>query len=331
MYLSKKLPMTLLPKAPDLTLEDGAIDAETVSLSVASTCPSVSCPVCGHETARLHSRYRRTVADLPWGGRSVRLSVRLRRFRCSESECPRRIFAERPASVVEPYAHKTTRLHKVLRLVGFALDGEGGARLLMRLGLRASPSTLLRYVVRGSPEAAHPPPNAVGIDDWAFRRGNRYGTIVVDLERHEVIDLLEDREAGSVAAWLKRHPEIRVVARDRSGAYAEAATTGAPQAMQVADRWHLMHNLAAALEEFLLQQRRVLREASKTEARSPEDEDDAASVSLALSPVTAPGSGARGSWRRARSATSVSWCSGETFAGCTWPGLTCSTQQEGSA
>lgn len=101
------------------------------------------------------------------------------------------------------------------------------------------PSTLLRYV-RGSPSVVHPPPNAIGIDDWAFRRGHRYGTILVDLERHEVIDLLEDREAGSVSAWLKRHPEIRIIARDRGGAYAEAAAKGAPQAVQVADRWHLL-------------------------------------------------------------------------------------------
>jgi transposase len=239
MYSLKKLSMSLLPKVPGLQLENVAIDAKTVSLSVASTRPSASCPVCGHKTARLHSRYRRTVADLPWGGRSVRLSLLVRRFRCSAPQCLRRIFAERLASVVEPYAPKTTRLHEILRLVGFALGGEGGARLLWRLGMRASPSTLVRYV-RGSPSVVHPPPNAVGIDDWAFRRGHRYGTILVDLERHEVIELLEDREAGSVLAWLKRHPEIRIIARDRSGAYAEAAAKGAPHAVQVADRWHLL-------------------------------------------------------------------------------------------
>ena len=109
--------------------------------------------------------------------------------------------------MVEPYARKTMRLQEILRVVGFALGGEGGARLLWRLRMSASPSTLLRYV-RDSPGVLHPPPHAVGIDDWAFRRGHRYGTIIVDLERHEVIDLLEDRGAGSVFAWLKRHPEI---------------------------------------------------------------------------------------------------------------------------
>ncbi len=161
MYSSKKLPMALLPKAPGLKLQDVAIDAKTVSLSVASTSSSVACPVCGRESARIHSHYRRTLADLPWGGRSVRLSLRVRRLRCSESGCPRRIFAERLASVVELYARETTRLREVLRLVGFAMGGEGGARLLMRLGMRASPSALPRYV-RGSPSDVYPSPSAVG-------------------------------------------------------------------------------------------------------------------------------------------------------------------------
>ena len=271
MYSSKKLPMTLLPKAPGLKLRDVAIDAEIVSFSVESTCPSAACPLCGRRTARLHSRYLRTLADLPWGGRSVRLSLRVRRFRCTDSGCSRRIFAERLPSIVEPYARKTRRLHEILELFGFALGGEGGVRLLERLGMEASPSTLLRYV-RGSPEVAHPLPTAVGIDDWAFRRGRRYGTMIVDLERHEVIDLIEDREAGAVRAWLERHPQIRIVARDRGGAYAEAATKGAPQAAQVADRWHLIHNLAGALEEFLLHKKKVLREAATTETQSAEED-----------------------------------------------------------
>src|SRR5215213_1466926 len=263
--------MTLLPKAPGWKLRDVAINAEMISLSIESICPAVACPVCAQKTARLHSHYLRTLADLPWGGRSVRLSLRVRRFRCSRSECPRRIFAERLPSVVEPYARKTGRLHEILELFGFALGGEGGTRLLRRLGMKASPSTLLRYV-RSSPEVAHPQPHAVGIDDWAFRRGRRYGTMIVDLERHEVIDLIEDREAGAVRVWLERHPQIKIVARDRGGAYAEAATKGAPQAVQVADRWHLMHNLAGALEEFLLHKKKVLREAARTETQSPEED-----------------------------------------------------------
>jgi transposase len=128
--------------------------------------------------------------------------------------------------------------------------------------MRASPSTLLRYV-RDSPSVLHPQPQAVGIDDWAFRRGHRYGTIVVDLDRHEVIDLLEDREAGSVFAWLKRHPEIRLIARDRSGAYAEAAAKGAPQAVQVADRWHLLKNATEVVQRFAERNHAVLGQAAQ--------------------------------------------------------------------
>jgi transposase len=271
MYSSKKLPMTLLPKVPGLKLRDVTIDAEIVSFSVESTCPSAACPLCGRRTARLHSRYLRTLADLPWGGRSVRLSLRVRRFRCTDSGCPRRIVAERLPSIVEPYVRKTRRLHEILKLFGFALGGEGGTRLLERLGMTARPSTLLRYMW-GSPEVAYPQPRAVGIDDWAFRRGRRYGTMIVDLERHEVIDLIEDREVRAVRAWLERHPQIRVIARDRGGAYAEAATKGAPQAVQVADRWHLMHNLAGALGEFLLHKKKVLREAARTETQSAEED-----------------------------------------------------------
>jgi transposase len=135
--------MSLLPKTPGLRLENTAIDTHTLSLTIASTCPSGTCPVCKHQTSRLHSHYQRTLADLPWGGRSVCLALRLRRFRCPEPSCPRRIFTERLPSLVEPYARKTTRLYEILRLVGFALGGEAGARLVNRLGMSASPSTLL--------------------------------------------------------------------------------------------------------------------------------------------------------------------------------------------
>ena len=142
MKTASKLSMTLLPKSPGLRIENIACDAETVSLSVASTCSSAACPACENPSGRLHSHYLRTLYDLPWGGRSVRLSLKVRRFRCSEACCPRRIFAERFPSVVEPYARKTVRLQEILLLVGFALGGEAGARLVERLGMKASPSTL---------------------------------------------------------------------------------------------------------------------------------------------------------------------------------------------
>ncbi len=180
----------------------------------------------------------------------MRLSLKVRRLRCSERHCPRKIFAERLPSVVEPYARKTTRLREVLLLVGFALGGEAGARLAGRLGMKASPSTLLR----GLHGAALPPvllPEVVGVDDFALLKGRRYGTIVVDLERHRPIDLLEGRSAETLAAWLKQHPDLRVVSRDRSTEYERAIEQGAPQAVEVLDRWHLLKNLRQSTERIL--------------------------------------------------------------------------------
>jgi transposase len=242
--------MTLLPKVPGLRLEHTFIDVDAVSLTLASTSLPAACPLCGHPTARLHSHYRRTLADLPWSGRRVRLLLRVRRFRCSKNGCPRRIFTERLPSLVEPYARKTTRLHEVLKLVGFALGGEAGARLIRRLGMTASPTTLLRYV-RSAATAFHPAPEVLGVDDFALLRGRRYGTIIVDLERHRPIELLPDRSARTLCAWLKEYPSIRIIGRDRSTEYERGIEEGAPTAVEVLDRWHLLKNLREAAERVL--------------------------------------------------------------------------------
>jgi transposase len=190
------------------------------------------------------------VADLPWSGRRVRMLLSVRKFRCPRIGCPRRIFTERLPSLVEPYARKTARLHEVLKLVGFALSGEAGARLIQRLGMVASPTTLLRYV-RDAATAAHPTPEVIGVDDFALLRGRRYGTIIVDLERHRLIELLPDRSAGTLSAWLKEHPAVRIVSRDRSTEYERGIKEGAPTAVEILDRWHLLKNLREAAERVL--------------------------------------------------------------------------------
>lgn len=250
MKTASKLSMTLLPKFPGLKLENIFIDAETLSLRVASTHPATACPACGRESGRLHSHYDRTVSDLPWGGRSVKLSLKVRRFRCPEPCCPRRIFAERLPAIVEPYARKTTRLREVLLLVGFALGGEAGARLAERLGMKASPSTLLRSL-HSAALPSFPSPEVIGVDDFALLKGRRYGTIVVDFETYRPIELLEGRSAEILAVWLKKHPKLRIIGRDRSTEYERGIEVGAPQAVEVLDRWHLLKNLRQSAEHIL--------------------------------------------------------------------------------
>jgi transposase len=256
------LPLELLAAPEGSCLVRACLDVENLTVHLATAAPAAACPLCGYDTRRVHSRYTRRLDDLPCLGRCVRLQVAVRRFVCPQLDCPRRIFAERLPGFVAPWARTTDRLCRTQADIGSSLGGEAGSRLAARMAITTSPDTLLRRVKLLKNEPAEPP-RVVGIDDWAWRKGQRYGTIVVDLERSDVIDLLPDRDAETVAAWLKAHPGVEVVSRDRSATYAQAATEGASQAEQVADRWHLLKNLREAVERVLERHSAVVGEALK--------------------------------------------------------------------
>ncbi len=265
-------PMTILPDLSDLIIEQVSITNE-VTVTVRAASPTASCPCCGTISKRVQSRYTRTLRDLPASGRPVELIVCVRRFFCQESNCVRNIFAERFPSLTLPRVKFTLRLQETLRQMGFALGGEAGARLGRQLSIPGSSDTLLRLVKQTQLPVASSP-RVIGIDDWSWKRRLRYGTLICDLENNKPIDVLPDREVETVSAWFENHPTVEIVSRDRSSQYAAAIRKGAPQALQVADLWHIGKNLADSVSTLLARCRAEIRRGLHVQATSEQGEAD---------------------------------------------------------
>lgn len=261
-----------LPDAWSLRLEQVSVAGGEALLVATSARPTGTCPSCGQPAARVHSHYTRTLQDLSWQGIRVTIHWRSRKFFCETAGCPTRIFTEQLPLVTCRHGRRTARARDVLECLGLTLGGEAGCRVAHLLQLPVSADTLLRTVRR----IVLPPfaePRVIGVDDWALRRGQRYGTLIVDLERHQALDLLPTRQWEALRDWLHAHSGVEVVSRDRADGYVRGATSGAPEAVQVADRWHLLKNLREALrtcaERFGAEIRQAAQDTPKIVAPSP--------------------------------------------------------------
>ncbi|WP_354199381.1 ISL3 family transposase [Aquamicrobium terrae] len=248
--------------APDgFSVDSISLSGSRVQIRLRSDKQAGRCPDCGRLSERVQSHYVRRPADLPLGGRSVELTVLARRFWCDAVLCSRRIFCERFGDeVLARHGRRTGRLETIVHHLGLALGGRPASAFAARLMMPVSNDTLLRAVRRRSVEH-HEELSVIGIDDFAFRRGQRYGTIVCDLERRRPVTLLPDREQGTSRAWLAGHPSVSIVARDRGGGYGEAIAKALPYAEQVADRWHLMENSSRAFLDAVAKSMRQIRKA----------------------------------------------------------------------
>ena len=260
---SKCVKQLLFKHLPGFRLDHLEISNDTICARLTSITAKASCPKCHASTTSIHSHYQRSIADLPWGTIPVRLKLRVRRFRCKTNQCDLNAFCERFPKSLEKHARRTYRYSDCLQNLAATVGGKTGARLSKTLHLNTSASTILRHL-KAAPALEFPAPKIIGVDDFAYKRGQTYGTLIVDLERSKPIDLLKDRTSSTLEAWLKKHPSVEIICRDRATEYAKACDQGAPNAVQVLDRWHVLKNLREALERVITRERKSIRIALET-------------------------------------------------------------------